>query len=313
MDTVIRWMSAFLVRTSTVRLILPFSSLFYVESLANVKDASVAQLEQVGDGLKAGTKQLAESTSAAVSGVVESVAQAKNAGVAGFQSGTTQVVEGTSSAMTGAVDSVGSSVNGVTDSVASASLNSVAQSVVVAVQALGSVVMKLLDALLNEFGSSIQELVTTVQSTVNGVVNGAVDSVVTTVHNIGQITLLEVAQALVATVVLVAKVLFAILNAVVRFGSGGKGIPDFALAAKGAVKQEASRLTAQATTAVTDLSHQSVLELGNNVVGFSQDVSNLMVSSIESVSSSAASSQALLEASSSAGDALNALAANGIM
>ena len=140
---------------------------------------------------------------------------------------------------------------------------------------------KTLFAILDKFldfvaGTSVAELVAHAQLSAQGVLEGVARSVTATLHGVGEMSVADATERLVALISIVTKVLFGILNAVVTVLSG-RTVPEWALTARATVEQEASQLTAQASAATTDLSQKKLYELGTLVSGFSQDVSRLMV------------------------------------
>jgi len=175
---------------------------------------------------------------------------------------------------TAKVTQVGSST---VQSVTEKSISELADSVLHGLQTLGRTLFAILDKFLDFVaGTSVAELVAKAQLSARGVFDGVARSIQSTLHGIGEMSVEEATERLVAFLTLVSKVLFGILNAVVTVLSG-RTVAEWALTARATVEQEASQLTAQASAATTDLSQKKLYELGTLVSGFSQDVGRLMV------------------------------------
>ncbi len=158
-----------------------------------------------------------------------------------------------------------------------ASLLDLANGVLKGLAIVGSVLAKILDALLQTFaGTSVGQIVANAQASVQGVLDGAVN----TVNSLGHVTLKEAAQALVTLFIASVKVLFSVLSAVVKIASD-KGVDDWAIGASSTIQEEAGRLLAQAGDAAYDLSHSSVVDLSGDIVKFAGDAGALMLQSLE--------------------------------
>jgi len=193
-----------------------------------------------------------------------------------------------------------SSVTRTLDAVADTSVYELAQNVVTGLQAVGNFLFDVLETLLETTtGTTLAEVLTRAQASVAGVVDTAVQNALDTFKGIGQMNISDAAESLVALVTMVAKVLFALLSVIVKTTSG-KGINEWALTASGMVEQKASALTAQASATAADLSQKSLNELSTMVVGFSQDVGQLMAGSLQALGNPAVAGGAGSEALSGA-------------
>ena len=151
------------------------------------------------------------------------------------------------------------------------SLTELANGVVDGIQTMGSLFLQVLNEILHDLGgTSVAKLVESAQMSINTLVNSSVDYVVATLNDIGHMSMAQVVQSLVSLILLVSKIVFVVVNAVIKIFSG-KEITDWSLAATGAVEQKASILAAQANTAAIDLSHKSLMELSSMVGEFSHE------------------------------------------
>lgn len=156
------------------------------------------------------------------------------------------------------------------------SLTDLANGGLSALKEIGGGLLKILDAILMSFaGTSVEGIIASAQASAQGVMNGALESL----SAFGSLTIKEAAQALASLLVMVAKVLFGILTAVIKVTSG-KGLDEWATAATGALEQEASKLMAQASSEAYALTHASIAELTEAVGHFSHNVGSLMVESV---------------------------------
>jgi hypothetical protein len=141
----------------------------------------------------------------------------------------------------------------------------------------------MLNIVLETFsGKTLPEVIQSAQTSVNGVVGGAVQAVQATVNEIGEKSVAEVFRSFVALVIAVVKVLFLILTTVVKAVSG-KSVSEWAVDANAYIAQEASKLTAKAGAAATNLAEKSLSELAAMMSSFLELVSNLIVEGFNSL------------------------------
>ena len=261
------------------------------ESLDGSAVGGHAVLQQVSDGAASGGSPLLASSGGVGSALSErlSLTQEVIGKLLGRASETAQTLV---DAEARKVTQVGSStVQGVTEK----SISELAHSVLGGLQTVGQTLFAILDKFLDFVaGTSVAELVAHAQLSAQGVLEGVAQSVTATLHGVGEMSVADATERLVALISIVTKVLFGILNAVVTVLSG-RTVPEWALTARATVEQEAHQLTAQASAATTDLSQKKLYELGTLVSGFSQDVSRLMVEGANSALGVEGASQQLVD------------------
>lgn len=160
------------------------------------------------------------------------------------------------------------------------SLSSLAGNVVAGIKVVGATLLGGLDSFLLEFaGTPLEDVVDGAMSSVAKIVDGAVQHVLSTVSNVGHISVAEAATNMIKLMSIVIKTLFAVLAAIFKTATG-QGLGEYWVAVTRAVEQEASNLSTQAGSLATELSHKSLSELVSMVGQFSEGTSDLMAQSV---------------------------------
>lgn len=218
------------------------------------------------------------------SGISEKIAKA-------FQSGSIDFMEANNNynnrGFAGLVESGQASVSNSVNQISESSLSDLANGFLFGLEAMGMALYDIIGKFLDEFaGTSFATVLESAQVSLENILNGAygvVDDAFQSFYSLGDVTLKEVAIAVVTIISTVAKLLFSILSAVVQVVSG-QSIQEWAVTASKAVEYEANEVVSIANAALNDLSHQTLSELGNMVGHFSYDVANLMVESVNTAS-----------------------------
>lgn len=152
--------------------------------------------------------------------------------------------------------------------------------VVGGLKAVGHISNTIIDAVLGDVaGTSTELILDQTKASVQNLVDGAINTATCTINDIGDITLKQAIQTLIMLITAVVKILFVVLNAVIKVMSG-KEISNWIMTATAPVEDSANKLSSQANLAVTDLSHKSLTELSQMLAQFTSDVGQTMMSGI---------------------------------
>lgn len=147
-------------------------------------------------------------------------------------------------------------------------------------KAVGHISNTIIDAVLGDVaGTSTELILDQTKASVQNLVDGAINTATCTINDIGDITLKQAIQTLIMLITAVVKILFVVLNAVIKVMSG-KEISNWIMTATAPVEDSANKLSSQANLAVTDLSHKSLTELSQMLAQFTSDVGQTMMSGI---------------------------------
>ena len=163
------------------------------------------------------------------------------------------------------------------NTVSEKSFLALADNVIKGLEHMGVMAIKVLNTILQDFGQpSLDKLFASATASVHNTVNGGIDSVTHSVKDMGNINLEQMILGLVTVFKFVMKILFIILNSVVKVMSGNS-IPGWAAIASGAVQSQTNELTAQVSAAAVDFSHTSISELSTGVAHLSEEAGKAMV------------------------------------
>lgn len=278
------------------------------EAFSSVKNAGAAQISklfgQVSSSLEEIPNKVSEAGTASVK-VVSKAVELGSAEVANTGATSAQAVGG---ALQAQKMTIVAGTSSTVKTVGDQSLSDVANGVVEGIKFMGGLLVKLLDLILDKLGgTNVAQLVHSAQTSVSTVIDGATQSAITTINDIGNMTIAQAVQNLVALIIAVSNLLLTVLNAVIKLLSG-KEASEWALAATSALNHQANQLTAQASAISYDLTHKSLGELSSSIGDFSQQVGNELVSNIGSLNDVISSgSQAVDGVSSIAGSTLDSV------
>ncbi len=170
------------------------------------------------------------------------------------------------------------------------SLTDIASSILTGIKFMGGILIKFFDLILNQIGgTSVSKIVQSAQTSVMTVIDNASHSVTTTIHDIGNMTIQQAIQNMIALIIAVANLLLTVVNAIVKLLSG-KEASEWVLAATSTANQQAHDLSLLASNTAHDLTHKSLGELSASIGSFSQHVGNEIFTSIGSLDDAVASS-----------------------
>jgi hypothetical protein len=168
--------------------------------------------------------------------------------------------------------------------VGDASLSDFGNAVISSLKFLGGIVVKFLDLILGAVaGTSASSMWANLRDSVSSAVDNASHAVVSTINAVGDMSLREVLQHLVALVVLVVDLLLKVANALVYVISGRDGA-DWALQASTAANEAGSRLLARASETYNDVTHESLAELAHHIGDYSQHTGDQLMALLGGVS-----------------------------
>lgn len=257
-------------------------------------------VQSVAEGVSGTVTAAAKQSGDAVGNAVSNVG-------ASLQSGTSKVVHYVGDAVGTQATKLVQQGSNTLQAVGEKSLEELGNSVTNALKLLGNVLVSIFNALVETVsGKSLLDVVKMAQVSVQHTIDGAVQSVGATITDIGNLSVKEAAQSFVALIVFVSKLLFTILNAVVKVTSGHE-LNDWAIATSRVLQEQATFLTTKASAATIELSHKSLIELSRLVGDFSQDIGTLLASSLGDLRTSESLVAGSTTVASSLGDTLLAL------
>lgn len=165
------------------------------------------------------------------------------------------------------------------DSIQHASLSSLFEAVGNGVVAIGTIIYKILDAILDlTTGTTISGLTQQAQDFVKALIDNTIESMQYLMNDFASMTMAELAERLVAFITLVFSIVMAVLNIIVNVVSG-KNVAEWALVAKESAQHSAHELSLSAqelshsvSAVAYDVSHKELLDLTAMVGDFSKDV-----------------------------------------
>ena len=164
-----------------------------------------------------------------------------------------------------------------------ASLADFGDGVISAVKSTGGIILKFLDFILNAVaGTTFSAIFTNVYTSVTSVIDNAVHAVVSTITNIGNMSIIEIIQHLMALVIAITDILLKIMNAMVYIISGKDGA-EWALQATTSVNDATSHLLAQTSSTYDHVTHASMAELTHTLGEYSQYVGNELLALVSSL------------------------------
>jgi hypothetical protein len=240
--------------------------------LSEVATNANESLHTVQDGLTAQATTQAQGLNHAIGRALDvSKGRVVEQGNAWTQSGV-KVASGVAAGGTAAVQTVGEK-----------SIADLGADVVSGLQVVGHSMENGINMILSqidyEHDTTVRSIVSGAQHSVDEAVNGAISSIMTTLDNIGNITLEQLASSFIQLLVTVVKFVFVVVSAIIQMLSG-RGLDEWTMATIGAVEREATSLSTQASTALYDATHTSLADLGTSVGHFSHDVGQLVVQTI---------------------------------
>ena len=168
--------------------------------------------------------------------------------------------------------------------VGDASLSDFGNSILSTIQFTGGILVKFVDLILGVVasGMSVSSILSTVHSSVSSVIDDASHTVISTLTNIGNMSIIEIVQHLLALVVAITDIMLKIMNAIVYILSGKDGF-EWALQATTSMDEATSRLLARATLTYDDVTHTSLTQLAQNVGEYGEHVGQEFVTLIGSL------------------------------
>eukprot|EP00980_Cylindrotheca_fusiformis_P005328 scaffold1138_cov128-Cylindrotheca_fusiformis.AAC.10 len=178
---------------------------------------------------------------------------------------------------------IGAAVNGIGDVNIQQVAEFVFKEVIFFMQVLSKLFLTLMDALLKTFtGDTLMGHIHHLQANLASAVSHTTDQLTSALHDLGQVDLKQLAMLLVSLVSFVAKIMFQILSAVVIVLSG-RGLDTWTVQAAGAVKQEVTQVSAQASQAAAGVAESSISELGGLLVQLLENTSVLLVEAFQAL------------------------------
>jgi hypothetical protein len=166
------------------------------------------------------------------------------------------------------------------------SLSDVGNVILTTIELTGGFIINFLDLLLNAIvGTNFASVVGNAQSAISSLVANASHFVLSTVSNIGNMSVVEIVQHLLTLVIAITDILLKVMNAIIYLLSGSDGV-TWALLATSSVKEASSQLLAQTSSIYHDFTHASLTELANSFGDYGQVVGNellALIGSLESV------------------------------
>jgi hypothetical protein len=159
----------------------------------------------------------------------------------------------------------------------------VLKEVIFFIEFLSKIFLTLMNALLKAFtGDTLMGHVQHLQANVAAAVSDTTHQLMSTLHDLGQVDIREAATLLISLVTFVAKIIFQVLSALVIVLSG-QGIDVWTLQATGAVKQELTQLSVQASEGIMGLAESSISELGALLLQLLENTSVLLVEAFQAL------------------------------
>lgn len=144
---------------------------------------------------------------------------------------------------------------------------------------LGTFTLSILNLLIEVVSDqTLPDVVAAAQGTARGLVDGAMNAVAQTMADIGDKSVADAAQSFVALVILLAKVLFKLLNGIIHLATG-KHVVEWGAVAAGALSAEANKLGAAVVDFGSELSRKSLAQLISLMFSFVDQVGTTMVAS----------------------------------
>jgi len=238
------------------------------DSLHSVQDGITAQATAQVTGFNNAVGQVSAAIPRAMEASKGKVVEQGNA----ISAQSVKLVSGVAAGSTAAVQGVGEK-----------SIADLASDVIGGLQYVGHAMENGINIVLSqidyEHDTTVASLIQGAQNSVHDAIQGAIDSVMTTIHNIGNLTLQELILSFIQLLTTLVKFVYVILSAVIQTVSG-RGLDEWTIATMNAVNHQASTLTAQASQAAYDATHTSLADLGSHVGTFSHDVGQLIVQTI---------------------------------
>lgn len=148
-----------------------------------------------------------------------------------------------------------------------------------ALENLGIFTLSFLNLVVEAFsGKTLPDVVTAAKATAEDMVIGAIAAVARTMAEIGEQSVADAAKSFAALVILLAKVMFKLLNGVIQLATG-KEVAEWGSVAAGALAAEAGKLGAAAGDFAADLSQKSLAQLISLMSSFVDHVGNTMLAS----------------------------------
>ena len=212
-----------------------------------------------------------------VDSLLEGITGSSSSGyVAKFQSSMNALVSDTIKRMSATVDDFGH-----------VKLEKLAEMVfkefVILIEGLAKIVMTVVDALLKTFtGDTALGHINHMQASFTGAVADASHQFTSGIHDLGQISLQEVAVVFLSFLTFVAKLLFQLASAIVVVVSG-QGINEWTAQVIGALQEELSQALMGASTTVMGLTEKTVSEFGALMLQLLENTSVLLIEALQSL------------------------------
>jgi len=183
--------------------------------------------------------------------------------------------------VTSAIDAEKIYIAKTTDRISKMTMNELGDSVVGGMKSIGDLLGKVLHTVVEntDTGVKVAKLVATTQTNVSTMIENSIHSAMATINDIGNITVAQAVQTLIGLLVAVVRIMYMVLNAVVKLVTGNTA-QGWAVAATTAVQDETGRLLAKAAATTNDITHTSLRELSITVGQFSHDVGQQVVASV---------------------------------
>ena len=212
-----------------------------------------------------------------VDSLLEGITGSSSSGyVAKFQSSMNALVSDTIKRMSATVDDFGH-----------VKLEKLAEMVfkefVILIEGLAKIVMTVVDALLKTFtGDTALGHINHMQASFTGAVADASHQFTSGIHDLGQISLQEVAVVFLSFLTFVAKLLFQLASAIVVVVSG-QGINEWTAQVIGALQEELSQALMGASTTVMGLTEKTLSEFGALMLQLLENTSVLLIEALQSL------------------------------
>jgi len=174
-------------------------------------------------------------------------------------------------------ESISKEASAAMEGIGDSSLTDFGHAVTSTITFTGGLVVSFLNLILDAVaGTSVASLLSNVQSSISSAIENASHSILSTLSNIGNMTIIEILQQIMAMLFVITDILLKILNAVIYIISGKDG-SDWALQASDSVDHASSQLMAQAYATYEDVTHTSLTQLAHNIGDYSHSVGNEFV------------------------------------
>jgi len=174
-------------------------------------------------------------------------------------------------------DSISKEASAAMQGIGDSSLTDFGHAVTSTITFTGGLVISFLNLILGSVaGTSVASLLSNVQSSISSVIDNASHSILSTLSTIGNMTIIEILQQIMAMLFVITDILLKILNALIYIISGKDG-SDWALQASDSVDHASSQLMAQAYATFEDVTHISLTQLAHNIEDYSGHVGNEFV------------------------------------